>query len=85
MLHKLLYGLMGISLIAIAPAFGLEKNTTHADTTQLTLTTAMMCERIKSCSPDHQAVVFSTKIGEVSCFTTFDQISHDTFVFHKWC
>ncbi|MDJ0830287.1 MAG: DUF2914 domain-containing protein [Desulfobacterales bacterium] len=83
MLKKVICGLIGLSLFAV-PAFGLEQKTKQATNDPLRLAAAMMCERVKSCSPDRQAVVFSTEIGEVSCFTTFDKVTHSTFIFHKW-
>jgi Protein of unknown function (DUF2914) len=50
----------------------------------LTLVHAAMCEKIKDYEPYNEAIVFSIAIGKVSCFTSFDNISAETFVYHKW-
>jgi len=43
-----------------------------------------MCEEIKDFTPKNQSVVFSIKIGKVSCFTSFDPVPKETFIYHKW-
>jgi len=43
-----------------------------------------MCEEIKEYTPYNSAVVFSIKIGKVSCFTSFDPVPEKTFIYHKW-
>ncbi|MBW2054850.1 MAG: DUF2914 domain-containing protein [Deltaproteobacteria bacterium] len=45
---------------------------------------AVMCEEIKDFTPKNQGVVFSIKIGKVSCFTSFDRVPKETFIYHKW-
>ncbi len=51
---------------------------------KLTLEQAAMCEEIKEYTPYNAAVVFSIKIGTVSCFTSFDPVPEKTFVYHTW-
>lgn len=51
---------------------------------KLTLEQAAMCEEIKEYTPYNSAVVFSIKIGQVSCFTSFDPVPEKTFIYHKW-
>ena len=51
---------------------------------KLTLERAAMCEGIKDLAPHNPAVVFSIKIGKVSCFTLFDPVPKKTFVYHRW-
>ena len=51
---------------------------------KLTLEQATMCEEIKEYTPYNSAVVFSIKIGKVSCFTAFDPVPEKTFIYHKW-
>ena len=51
---------------------------------RLTLVQAVMCEGIKDYNPQNQAVVFSVTIGTVSCFTSFDPVPEDMFIYHKW-
>ena len=45
---------------------------------------AVMCEEIKDVTPKNRGVVFSIKIGKVSCFTSFDPVPKKTFIYHKW-
>ncbi len=51
---------------------------------KLTLEQAAICEDIKEYTPYNSAVVFSIKIGKVSCFTSFDPVPEKTFIYHKW-
>jgi len=52
--------------------------------TEPTLVRAVMCESIQKLTPANQAVVFSIDLGRVSCFTEFDQVTHQTVIHHKW-
>lgn len=49
-----------------------------------TLVEATMCEGIEEHSPRNQAIVFSTTIGKVFCFTLFDPVPQKTVIYHKW-
>ena len=51
---------------------------------KLALDYVVMCEEIKDFTPINQAVVFSIKIGRVSCFTLFDPVPEKMFIYHKW-
>ena len=51
---------------------------------KLTMDRVLMCEDIKDFTPQNPAVVFSIKIGKVSCFTSFDPVPEKTFIYHKW-
>jgi hypothetical protein len=51
---------------------------------KLTLVRAVMCETIQEYAPAQPAVVFSIKLGRVSCFTEFDPVPKQTFINHKW-
>jgi hypothetical protein len=51
---------------------------------KLTLVSAVMCETIQEYAPSHPAVVFSIKLGRVSCFTEFDPVPEKTYINHKW-
>ncbi len=52
--------------------------------TVLVLTKAVMCESMKGFEPDFPAVAFSISLGKIFCFTGFDNISQNAFVYHKW-
>jgi len=51
---------------------------------KLTMEQGVMCEEIKDLIPQNPAVVFSIKIGKVSCFTSFDPVPEKMFVYHNW-
>jgi hypothetical protein len=51
---------------------------------ELKMDRAIMCEEIKDLVPQNPAVVFSIKIGKVSCFTSFDPVPEKTFIYHNW-
>ena len=57
-----------------------------SDTVQkkLVMDRVVMCEDIKDLIPQSPAVIFSIKIGKVSCFTSFDPVPEKTFIYHKW-
>jgi hypothetical protein len=48
------------------------------------LTQSLMCEEIKNGSPVNQAVIFSISNQKVNCFTAFDPVPKDTFIYHSW-
>ena len=54
------------------------------DSKKPVLDKAVMCEEIKDFTPKNQGVVFSIKIGKVSCFTLFDPVPEETVIYHKW-
>ena len=54
------------------------------DSKEPVLDYAVMCEEIKDFTPKNQGVVFSIKIGKVSCFTSFDPVPKETVIYHKW-
>lgn len=50
----------------------------------MTLVKAIMCEQVKKYVPYNPAIVFSTGIGRVYCFTSFDPVLRETVVYHQW-
>ncbi len=48
------------------------------------LVKAVMCESVQKLAPVNPAVVFSIDLGQVSCFTKFDQVVNQTVIYHKW-
>lgn len=45
---------------------------------------AVMCEEIKDYEPHNKAVVFSISAGKVYCFTAFNQVPRDMYIYHSW-
>jgi hypothetical protein len=48
------------------------------------LVQAVMCEDMKGRDPQYPAIVFSTSLGKVYCFTDFNPVIEKTFVYHNW-
>ena len=48
------------------------------------LVQAAMCEEIEGYSPVNPAIVFSIEIGKVSCFTSFDPVPEEMYIYQKW-
>lgn len=51
---------------------------------KLHLEKALMCEGVRDLEPVNHAVVFSISIGRVSCFSSFDRVPRQTFIYHRW-
>lgn len=87
--HKFLifiFVLLCTNLILALQTFAqnIQDSESNAASKELTLVRAVMCEEVKDLTPQNQAVVFSIKMGEVSCFTSFDPVPETTFIYHKW-
>ena len=56
------------------------------DSTQkkLAITQAVMCEEIRDYEPYNRAAVFSISAGKVYCFTAFNPVPRDMFIYHSW-
>lgn len=48
------------------------------------LAKAVMCEDIQDFQPKNTAVVFSISRGKVFCYTLFDPVPEQTFIYHQW-
>lgn len=51
---------------------------------KLTITQAVMSEDIKDYEPYNVAAVFSLAMGKVFCFTAFDNVAEDMYIYHSW-
>lgn len=56
----------------------------HVAPNGLTLIDSTMCEQIADSEPRNRAAVFSIKVEKVICFTAFDPVPDDTFIYHNW-
>ena len=45
---------------------------------------AVMCEGVRDLAPVNKAAVFSIATGKVSCFSSFDPVPRQTFIYHRW-
>jgi len=50
----------------------------------LTLIKAVMCEKIEDYVPINPAIVFSSSLEGISCFTYFDPVPEEGIVYHNW-
>ena len=87
--YKLLnffFVLLFINLVFTLQAFPQDNQSSNSKPApkELKMDRAIMCEEIKDLVPQNPAVVFSIKIGKVSCFTSFDPVPEKTFIYHKW-
>ena len=57
---------------------------TGGEEKKLALTQAVMCEDIRDYEPYNRAAVFSISMGKVYCYTAFDPVPRDMFVYHSW-
>jgi hypothetical protein len=48
------------------------------------LVDAVMCEGVRELAPVNRAAVFSIATGKVSCFSSFDPVPRQTFIYHRW-
>lgn len=51
---------------------------------KLSLVQAVTCEDVEEGSPKNEAIVFSVRLGEVTCFTSFEHVPERTIVYHNW-
>ena len=51
---------------------------------KLSLTKAVMAEKVEGNVPISQAVTFSVAMGQVCCFTSFEPVTQPTLVYHRW-
>ena len=79
--------LVALVMIAFWGGIGLAQNedapATNGSAGPL-LSEAVMCEAIETYAPVNRAVVFPTGIGQVVCFTAFENIAAQTFIYHSW-
>lgn len=76
---------LGMVFSIFSPALSQERqNVSTPPPDKLTLGRAVMCEGIRDYKPENVAVVFSISIGRVSCYTAFDVVPKETFIYHKW-
>lgn len=62
-----------------------EKETaTDNSAKKLTLGQAVICEEIVANAPHNLTVAFSVAREKVVCFTSFDSVPEETFIYHNW-
>ena len=85
-LLNFLFVLLCTNLVFVLQAFPQDNQSSNSNDAlkELKMDRAVMCEEVKDLTPQNPAVVFSIKIGKVSCFTSFDPVPEKTFVYHNW-
>lgn len=86
LLLSFLTGVVGIWCFSIIPAMAQsgDGNAVVVPVGKLTIEKAMMCEGIESYSPVNPAIVFSVSLEKVLCFSSFDPVPSETYIFHRW-
>ncbi len=81
------WGCIALIVITFLSATGFSQENDASETaiaSSPVLTEAVMCEDIQQYAPVNRAVVFATGIGQVVCFTAFENIPSEMFVYHSW-
>ncbi len=76
--------LIFILLSSVSTALCQEKIPQTNNDNPLIMTQGVMCESIAEFKPDNTAVIFPISIGKIYCFTSFKDISSNTYIYHKW-
>jgi hypothetical protein len=61
-----------------------EEHKVPGKTKALALSEAFLCENILNAKPKNRAVVFSIALEKIICYTAFDLIPVNSFIYHKW-
>lgn len=72
-----------VVVVVLAGLFG-SLGTPLAAEKQLKMVDAVMCEGVRDLAPVNVAAVFSIDTGKVSCFTSFDPVPRQTFIYQRW-
>lgn len=72
-----------VAMVVLAGVLGPQNETLAADK-QLNLVDAVMCEGVRDLAPVNNSAVFSIASGKVSCFSSFDPVPRQTFIYHLW-
>jgi hypothetical protein len=84
MFNRALLVLVLVALLAIPGSAQENQEPDNAVKPSPVLAEAVMCEDIEAYAPLNRAVVFSTAIGQVVCFTAFEQVPAKMYIFHNW-
>lgn len=76
--------LLVIGVLVLTPAWTAQADAQAATASKVRLVRAVMCEVIDAYEPRYVAVAFPITTGRISCYTSFDEISKVTAVYHKW-
>ena len=83
-----LYLLVGCSMLCLLlPRALAQQNRTSPppdSPEQLTLSQSVVCEGIRDFAPQNEAAVFSITLGEIFCYSFFEPIPKETFIYHNW-
>jgi hypothetical protein len=72
-----------VVMVALGAVLG-PLSASFAANKQLNLVDAVMCEGVRDLAPVNNAAVFSIATGKVSCFSSFDPVPRQTFIYHHW-
>lgn len=61
-----------------------DKLSISAESGNLRLKQAVMCEEVKDLVPYNAGIVFPSNLGRILCFTEFDPVLEKTVIYHKY-
>ena len=76
--------LLFVTIVFLSVPLIAEQNDSGDSTTSPTLKKAVMCEGLKDGLPLDQTIVFDVSKGSAYCWSDFDPVSVDGFIYHKW-
>ena len=84
--HRVFLSFLIFILLFTTPSFSDEKKGSLKETASpdLVLLQASICEAVKDGLPINEGVAFSVGLKKVACFSSFDPVSENTFVYHSW-
>ena len=74
----------GLAFIFLFAEIFLSAGNSFATPPKMVLTQSVMCEQISNFQPKNPAVLFSMSQAEVYCFTGFDPVNENTWIYHDW-
>lgn len=84
--HKVFLSFIVLILLFSTQGFSDEKKDSPEESSphDLVLVKASICETVKDGRPLNEGVAFSVGLKKVACFSSFDPVSKNTFVYHSW-
>jgi len=56
----------------------------NGNSKELTLVEAYACEEMSGSTPKNRAIVFSSGLKKVYCYTAFDPVPGEMVIYHEW-
>lgn len=81
--------IVALLLTAVLPALAVgqspvEEQLVTVEIKKLALGSTSTCELVKNAAPENKAVVFSSTLQKVYCYTNFTSVPEKMFTYHNW-